>query len=1050
MKITDFSVRRSVTITMIVLCIILLGGVSLTRLSVDLLPEIKFPVAIVVTDYTGAGPQEVETVVTKPLEEWVGTVQNVDKIESQTSAGSSTLIVWFKWGTDMDYATLQMREKVDLVKGFFPDEVGAPMVIKMDPAMMPVIQLGLSGGKDLADLKTVADDIVKPGLERLEGVASVMVTGGYNREIQIVADPVKMQAYGIGLGQITQALKLENMNLSSGQVTEGKKELFVRTMGEYGSLDDIRKVNIGTAGGGSVFLGDIAEIKDTSAEVTQISRMNGKPSVGINIMKASTANTVKVSRLVEKELQTLSGQIPGGINVATVIDQADFISQAIGRVAQNAMLGGILAVVVLFLFLRNFRSTLIIGVAIPIAMIGTFTLLFLNGLTLNMMSLGGLALGIGMMVDSAIVILENIYRYREEGYSKKEAAIKGTDEVATAVIASTLTSIAVFLPIVFVEGIAAQFFRELALTVSFSLGASLLVALTLVPMMSSKILAVSNGKSANEEQKEKKKGVLSKAFAVTGNFLGFLDRIYGRVLAWALNHRKTVVGGVFLVLVLSFALVPLVGMEFMPGMDSGQITVNVELDKGTVLTETNKVVEEIEDMINSLDQEVETIFTSVGMQGSEMNANSKTPEIAQIMVTLVSKTKRLRSSEQIADDLRAKTAVIPGAEISVSVSEQMGATTGAPVSIKIKGDELDQLKIMAEEVVGIVETVSGTREVESSITEGRPEMQIKVNRDRANMYGLSVVQVASAVRTAFSGEIATRYRTAGNEINVRVILPKDYREDMQDMKKVILTSPMGNQVSLGELADFTIAIGPTTIGRENQTRIATVNSQISGRDLNSVMKDIQTKLHDYVLPQGYTIEYGGQNADMMDAFGNLILALILAIILVYMVMASQFESLVYPFIIMFSMPTTFIGVIGALAITGRTFSVPTFIGVIMLAGIVVNNAIVLIDYINTLRKRGMEREEAIIKAGPVRLRPILMTTLTTALGMLPIAFGVGEGAEMQAPMATAVIGGLTASTIFTLVFVPVMYTVIDDFGKWLKRFLRFGRKNKAVKGEVVS
>jgi len=1050
MKITDLSVRRSVTITMIVLCIILLGGVSLTRLSVDLYPDIKFPIAIVVTDYPGAGPQEVETVVTEPLEEWVGTVQNVDKIESQTSAGNSVLIVWFKWGTDMDYATLQMREKVDLVKGFFPDEVSTPMVIKMDPAMMPVIQLGLSGGKDLADLKNVADDIVKPRLERLEGVASVMVTGGYNREIQIVADPVKMQAYGIGLGQITQALKSENMNLSSGQVTEGKKELFVRTMGEYQSLDDIRKVNITTAGGGSIFLGDIAEVKDTSAEVTQISRMNGQPSVGINIMKASTANTVKTSQLVQKELETLSGQIPGGIKVATVFDQAEFIGQAIGRVAQNAMIGGILAVVVLYLFLRNFRSTLIIGVAIPIAMIGTFTLLYLNGLTLNMMSLGGLALGIGMMVDSSIVILENIYRYREDGHSKEEAAIKGADEVATAVMASTLTSMAVFLPIVFVEGIAAQFFRELALTVSFSLAASLLVALTLVPMLSSKLLIVNNGKDVNVEKEEKKKGIINKAFTVTGKFLDGLAKVYGRLLAWALNHRKTVVAGVFLALVASFALVPLVGMEFMPGMDSGQLTINVELDKGTILSETNKVVEEIESMINGLDQEVETVFTSVGMQGSEMSANSKTPEIAQIMVMLVPKTERMRSSEQVADDLRSKTAGIPGADISVTVSDEGGATTGAPVSIKIKGDELDQLKVMAEEIVGIVQAVPGTREVESSIAEGRPEMQIKVNRDRANMYGLSVAQVASAVRTAFSGEVATRYRTGGNEIDVRVILPKDYRENIEDMKKVILTSPMGIQVSLGELADFTVATGPTTIGRENQTRLATVNSQISERDLNSVTKDIQTKLKDYTLPKGYTIEYGGQNADMMDAFGNLILALILAIILVYMVMASQFESLVYPFIIMFSMPTTFIGVTGALVITGRTFSVPTFIGVIMLAGIVVNNAIVLVDYINTLRRGGLERKEAIIAAGPVRLRPILMTTLTTALGMLPIALGIGEGAEAQAPMATAVIGGLAASTIFTLVFVPVVYTIIDDFGKWLKRIFRFGRKNKDVKEEVVS
>lgn len=1036
MKITEFSVKRPVTITMIVLCVILLGAVSLTRLSLDLYPDIKFPIAVAIAEYPGAGPQEVETMVTKPLEEVLGTVQNVDKLQSETSSGSSMVLVWFNWGTDMDYATLQMREKVDLIKGLFPDEVTDPMVVKMDPAMMPVVQLGLSGGQSLAHLKMVAEDVLKPRLERLEGVASVMVTGGYNREIQIQADPVKMEAYGIGLNQISQALKSENINVSSGLVTEGKKELFIRTMGEYNSIEEIEKIIIPLSGGESVYLKDVAEIEDTFSEARQITRMNGEPSVGIHVLKQSKANTVKVSQGVREAIREVSKDIHGGIKMETVFDQAEFIEQSIDRVAQNAKIGGILAVLVLFLFLRNIRSTLIIAIAIPIAIIGTFSLLFLNGLTLNLMSLGGLALGIGMMVDSSIVILENIFRYREQGHDQVGAAIDGAGEVGTAVMASTLTTIAVFLPIVFVEGIAAQFFRELALTITFALGASLLVALTLVPMLSSKILKVNKSNGDGNGSRIK---IGKKATTQMGRLLTWLDKYYGRLLRWALGHRKTVVGAVILALVGSFALVPLVGMEFIPKMDGGELAINVEMDKGMVLEETDQVVQEIESVLNEMDDEVETVFSSVGAQGNQMSTSTSTPEMAQIRVMLVPKNQRIRTGDQVADDIRDRLSRIPGANIEVVVSDAGGGMgSAAPVSIMIKGDELDILKELAEELTAIVEEVPGTREVESGITEGRPELQLHINRDKAGMYGLNVAQVASAARTAFEGSVATRYRTGGEEIDVRVILPENYREDLRDLKNVMLTTQTGVQLPLGEVAEFKIATGPTNISRENQTRVAQVNAQLSGRDLKSVTQDIQDKLKDFSLPKGYTMEIGGESKEMMEAFGSLGLAFILAVILVYMVMASQFESLVYPFIIMFSMPTTFIGVVAGLAVTGRTFSVPTFIGVIMLAGIVVNNGIILVDYINTLRRRGMDRKTAITTAGPVRLRPILMTTLTTVLAMLPLAIGIGEGSEMQAPMATAVVGGLLVSTVFTLVFVPVVYTIVDDFGNWFKRKLHLG------------
>ncbi|ATW25954.1 efflux RND transporter permease subunit [Candidatus Formimonas warabiya] len=1050
MKIIESSVKRPVTICMVILCVVLLGFVSLSRLAVDLFPDMKFPVAIAITQYSGVGPEEVESMVTEPLEDVLGTVQNVDKIQSQSMAGQSMVIVWFNWGTDMDFATLQMREKIDLIKGSFPDEVTDPMVMKADPSMMPVVQLGLSGGKDLMDLKKIAEDVVKPRLERLAGVASVSVTGGYTREIQVLADPVKMEAYGIGLNQISQALKGENMNVASGRVTEGKKELYVRTIGEYTSLDDIKNINIALPGGGTVFLKDLAEVKDGFAEQQQYTRMNGEPSVGISVQKQSKANTVQVSNLVQKELDQIAREIPGNVKAVTVYDQATFIRQSIGSVSSHAMTGGVLAILVIYLFLRNLRSTVIIGLAIPISIIGIFSVLYMGGLTLNMMSLGGLALGIGHLVDCSIVVLESIFRYREDGYSLTEAAIKGGSEVGMPVIASTLTVMVVFLPIVFVQGLAAMLFRELALTVASSQGVALLVALTLVPMLSSKLLAVVDKNQAAEGESGKQ-NALKKAGSKVGDLFGRLEQAYGKGLAWSLAHRKRVVLIVVAAMVASLALVPVIGMEFMPKVDSGELAISVELDKGTVLSETNKVAEHIETVLGDI-KEVKTVFTSVGAAGDDFMGSS-TPEVSQMRVMLVPKAERQRSADQVADDIRQRIQEIPGADISVTVSDSTGGggQSSAPVSIQIRGDDLDVLKSMAEEIVDVVKSVPGTREVESSITVGRPELQIRVNRDKAAAYGLSVSQVASAVRAAFEGDVATKYRTGGDEIDVRVILPEHYRENVRDLKDVIVPTANGAQVALSDLVITNIDAGPTQIDRENQARTATINSQLSGRDVGSVTKDIQAKLKDFKLPQGYTIEYGGENADMIEAFSSLGLAMILAIILTYMVMASQFESLVHPFVIMFSIPTMIIGVIGGLALTGRSFSVTTFIGLIMLTGIVVNNAIVLVDYINVLRRRGLSRNEAITKAGPIRLRPVLMTALTTILGMVPLALGIGEGAETQAPMATAVVGGLSTSTIFTLIFVPVMYTIIDDFGQWLRRVFRLGAKKKSIsEGEVIS
>lgn len=1027
MKLSDFSVSRPVAISMVFLMVVILGLVSMSKLAIDLYPELNFPVAAVVTNYEGAGPQEIETLVTRPMEEIMGTVNNVDHITSQSMAGTSLVLVWYNWGTDMNFATLQMREKLDRIKPMLPDDIDQPSVLRMDPSQIPIVQIGMTGGQNPAELRNIAEDVVKNRLERLEGVASVVITGGLTREIQVQVDPVKLQGYGLSLAQVVQALRAENLNLASGEVVDAKKNLAIRTLGEFRDIAEIENILVGTSQGNFVRLRDISEVTDGFKKAGQLTRMDGQASLGIHVLKQTGSNVVQVAGRVNAELKKLEQELAGKkVHIRTVVDFSEFVKLSIANVKRHTISGAALAVLVLFLFLRNWRSTVVVALSIPISIISTFILLYSFDMTLNMMSLGGLALGVGRMVDDSIVILENIYRHRQEGYSLIEAAKKGSSEVATAVMASTFTTVVVFLPIVFVEGLASELFRQMALTVCFSLLASLFVSLTLIPMLSSKVLHTLEG------EKHFKLGVSRFFYNISGRFIDGLDEKYRRLLVWALSHRKTVVFGVIGTLVASLALLPVIGAEFMPKTDTGEISVNVELPKGTVIEETSGVVDKVEAILDKDIPEVKTIFTGIGATGRNMAlGGSGQTELAQIRVKVGKRNERTRHTEVIADDIRSRLKNIPGAKFQVSMSDpqQGGPPGGAPVQVTIKGDDLGTLQALADRTAELVKKVPGTREVESSLAAAKPELQILIDRERAGSMGLTASQIANTIRNAMAGQVATKYRIEGDEIDIRVKLVEQAAEKVSDLSGLIITTPGGQSVPLRELAFIKVARGPVAIDRENQSRQVTVSSQIIGRDLRSITKDVQTKLSAVELPPGYQIKYGGQNEEMMKSFKSLAEALLLAVILVYMVMAFQFESLLYPFIIMFSMPTTFIGLVLALAITGRAFSVPAFMGVIMLAGIVVTNAIVLVDYINVLRGRGMERDAAILKAGPTRLRPILMTALTTVLGLLPLTLGLGEGAEAQAPMATVVVGGLTVSTLLTLVLIPVVYTLFDDLGR---------------------
>jgi len=1026
-------------VAVVVIVVLLLGGVSLARMSVDLYPEMELPVGAVMTSYPGVGPEEIEEQLTKPLESVLSTVSDLDTISSISRMGTSAVIVLFDWGKDMDFAALEMREKVDLIRRSLPEGAEDPLIIKMDPTQMPIMQVAVSSA-DLVSLKQVCEDVIQPRLERVGGVGSVWTAGGYEREIHVLVDPVKLQGYGLTLSGLVNALQGENMNVSGGTVREGKKDYLVRVTGEFKNLKEIEEVVVAAPGGNPVHVGDVAQVVDGRKKTTQYSRVDGQPGLTMFIMKQSGANTVNTAREVREALAGLEKELPG-IKFSVLVDQAEFIERAINNIVQNIVIGGILAVLVLWFFLRNGRSTLIIAAAIPISIVATFVLLYFGGETLNLITMGGLALGVGLIVDNAIVVLENIYRHRQEGRGLLEAAKTGTDEVGGAVIASTLTIMAVFLPIIFTGGLAAEVFQPMSWTVAFSIFASLLVALTLVPLMASRWLHL--------EEYTGKQGFAARYYRTSGRWLTGLDSWYRRLLSWSLGHRRRVLLAAGALFMLSIAALVLVGFEFMPTMDQGYVQITVKMPKGTSLAETNEVALRLEKIAAGV-PEVKRIFTGVGFTGQEGMMGAGSTDQAQIGLDLGSKRERSRSDQEIAAELRQKVAAIPGAEIKVEAMDPAFQRPGsnAPIQLQIYGDDLDTLARLGDQVVDLVKQVRGTSEVKSSLEEGRPEVQVLVARDRAAAYGLSPAEIAATVRTAIDGVVATRYRTGGEEVDIRVQLAEGSSAWLKDLSGLEVLSPLGGKIPLSQVARLQTTTGPIAIEREDRTRLITVEAQLFGRDLNSATREIREKLSVLKMPPGYWVDFGGEQEMMQETFSDLGLALILAVVLVYLVMVAQFESALYPFIIMFSVPVTLIGIVFSLLVTGRTFDMTAFIGAIMLVGIVVKNAIVLVDYVNILRRRGLNRREALLKAGPIRLRPILMTSLTTILGMFPLALGLGEGSEGQAPLATVMVGGLTFSMLITLVLVPVIYDILDDWKeRFFARFLKGRPEPQQIAGE---
>ncbi|QHS23531.1 efflux RND transporter permease subunit [Virgibacillus sp. MSP4-1] len=1013
MKLVNTSVRRPVGVIMIVAAIIALGIMSLRNLTIDLFPDIELPIAVVATTYEGAAPEDVEELVSRPIESAVSSIEGIDTVQSQSSQGSSLVVMMFNTGADLDSALLRVREQVSSVQGMLPETAGEPNVLRFDPQQMPVMWVGLTGD-NVKELQNIADEDLVPYFERQDGVASVTVEGGTTDEIQVELNQAKLAQYGLNTQSIMQAIGAANQSGSAGVIAKGDQDLQIRIQGDYESLEDIKQTIVQTPNGATLHLEDIAKVSRETKDQSSVSYVNNQSSVVLSILKKTDGNTVEVADTMHAAVEDMQGELPDGVNLDVVFDNSTFIKMSIDSVVRNMLMGAVFSALILLLFLKSFRATLVIGLSIPIAIISTFSLMYFTGETVNVLTMGGLALGIGMMVDSSIVILENIVSYRQRGHTMKEAAKRGASELAPAVIASTTTTIVVFLPIIFVEGIAAEMFVPLALTISFALLASLVVSVTLIPMLASKLLT----KSMQEEGRR----------YWFDQVLGKINAGYKRVLKFVLGHRKTTVFGTIAAIALSLALIPMIGAEFIPQSDQGQIQINVNTPTGTHLESTEEIADQVDEKLSNYEDVIETNFVTVGGSGGMVGGGGSSNQ-ASYMIQLVPQEDRDVTTTEVVTQMDDDLQKIPGAEITVSAMGGSMGGLGSPVQLQISGPDYDVLKELGDQVVYMMEDVEGIHNPESSASEGSPQVNVNVDRERAAQYGLSYQQVMSQVQMGFTGQIASRYRTGGSELDVRVMLPEDQRTTIEDLETLPIQTQTGALIPLSTVAELEQIQGPSTISRQNQQRQISISSDIVDRDLGSIMTDVEEKLDTMKFPEGYSYSVGGQAQDMAESFGQLSLALIFSIFLVYAVMAVQFENFLHPFVIMFSLPATIVGVIVGLYITQTPLSIPAFIGFIMLAGIVVNNAIVLVDYINILRNRGQERYEAILNAGPSRMRPILMTTLTTVLGMIPLALGLGEGSESQQPLAIVIIFGLTVSAIFTLLLIPVVYTYFDDFSR---------------------
>ena len=1054
MQIVEFATRRRVTILMVTVAIVLFGFVSLSRLKLNLLPDLSYPTLTVRTDLPGAAPLELETLIARPIEESVGIIRNVRQVRSVSRAGQADVILEFAWGTDMDLAGIDVREKIDLLQ--LPIEASRPILLRFDPSTEPVMRIAFvdtdefakshpaeSGTVDrLKALRRFADDRLKPDLEAVSGSAAVKVSGGYEDEIQIFVDQDKLAQLNLSIENVARRLREENVNLSGGRLEQGTQRFLVRTLNEFASVGQMADAIIATVDGKPVYLRDVATVTSGYKDREAITRLDARESVELAVYKEGDANTVQLAAGIRGRIEELGKSLPAGSELRLVYDQSRFISSAIGEVRDAAIIGGVLAIFVLYLFLRDARATLITGLAIPVSVIGTFVLMYLFDLSLNIMSLGGIALAVGMLVDNAVVVLENIVRHRELGESRVEASTRGTSEVGTAITAATLTSIAVFFPMVFITGIAGQLFRDQALTVSFSLMFSLIVAMTLVPMLAAGKEHVlppdperppgRAGRGLGHVGRAGRWAAKRISFALhwllqwpaglTQRGFEWLRRRYEPALAWSLEHRGRVVLVSLGMLLATAALVPQLGQELIPQLSQGEFIADLRLAPGTPLEQTDRAMAAAQ----AHTMAIESVALSYAVTGTGNRLDASPTDAGEntgrLSVALAPGTDREHEAQAI-DELREQFDSLAG--VQYQFSRPALFSFSSPLEVTITGYDLDRLRQVAEQVrLGM--QASGTfSDIKSTVEAGNPEIQIVFDQERAAQLGLPVRELADRVVSSVRGNVATRYKLREKKIDVLVRSVDTRASSVEEIRSLIVNPGSERPLPLSAVADVTVATGPAEIRRTRQQRVAVVTANLSSGDLGSAVSELQRIVDRVELPVGTTAAVSGQSDDMKDSFRSLQFVMLLAVFLVYLVMASQFESLLHPFVILLTIPLALTGSVWAMFLTGTTVNVVAYIGLIMLAGIVVNQSIVLIDAVNQSRERGMSKHDAIIEAGRLRLRPIIITKLTTILGLMPMALGFGEGAEIRQPMAITVIGGVAIASFFTLIVIPVVYSLLD-------------------------
>jgi HAE1 family hydrophobic/amphiphilic exporter-1 len=1028
MNLPAASVRRPIFTTMVTAMVVVIGVVSLSRLRIDLLPSVELPTVSIRTEYEGASPEVVERLVTQVLEEVVATVPGIEEITSESSEGSSSVRVRFAFGTELDAAAIDLSARVEQEIDELPEGIVRPRVQKFDIASFPIVILGVSSKLDPVDLTQLVEDQIRFRFARVPGVAQVDVWGGYVREVRVAVDPARLNALEVPLDRVLEALRDANLDRPAGKLEDGRYEVTLRAPAEFTDLDEIRATVIQERGDGAVTLGQLATVSDTYQKLRQRVRVNGELGLRVAIRKQADANTVEVSKQILAEIERVNKSFPQ-VRIVPISNQGNFIERSITNVANSVVYGGGLAILVLLFFLRNLRSTFVISLAIPISLIATFALIYFGGFTLNLMTLGGLALGVGMMVDSSVVVLENIFRRRTElGEDTRTASVEGTREVQSAIVASTITTLVIFLPVVFVRGVSGILFKELALVIAFSLVCSLLVSLSLVPMLASKLLSDSNKPA---------RGAIGRLSAAAGRSFDALDRGYAGLLRRVLRRRLITIAIAFGLLGASLLLVPYIGSEFMPPSDEGEVRVTGDMEIGTRLDLVDEQTRRIEEVVGPAVPEVLATIVTVGASGRSADASSR----GEVQLSLVPRAQRQRSNTEIAADLRTRLAGnVAGMEVRTRAPQgqfllQRVLGTEEGITVEVRGHDLEALGRLAQRAGDVVRTVPGVTDIVVSREAGVPQQEVRVDRAKVADVGLSVRDVTQVLETAIAGSRAGEFRTGNHSHRILVQLEDAERRSIEEVLDLTLSTPSGDRVALRNLVESHASRGPLIIERRNQQRLVKVQANVAGRDLGSVAREIAARLDEVARPAGFDLAVAGTFEEQERSSRELMISFFLALALVYMVLACQYESLRDPLVVMLSVPLAAVGVLVTLYLTDTTFNVQTYIGCIMLGGIVVNNAILLVDQAARLVAEGQPVVEAVAESGRRRLRPILMTTLTTVLALLPLAFGIGEGAEAQAPLARTVVGGLTGSTLITLVLIPAVFSLsrrrlgrADDFG----------------------